>query len=189
MIVLASIGPPDRTPGIRPKLSLQRSLDASARASFPGFAAALLMVVSTAPFGLPHQAVLLPAIAAGSVYFWSLFRPGFMRAPLVFLLGLLLDLLGFLPLGVGALCLLLIHAGTARYRPGLRTQPFAVVWLAFSGIVACAAVIQWAVISLLLLRVSPPGLAAFQWTVAVGLYPALAAALARVDRWLADQRE
>ena len=35
------------------------------------------------------------------VYFWSLFRPAAMPPPVVFLIGVLLDLLGYLPLGVG----------------------------------------------------------------------------------------
>ncbi|MBV8091662.1 MAG: hypothetical protein JO110_00215 [Acetobacteraceae bacterium] len=178
--------PTDRLPGIRPQPSFWRRLDMAARTCFPGFFTALLMVLSVAPLGLAHQAVLLAALAVGSVYFWSLARPASMPSALVFLLGLLLDVLGFLPLGVGPLCLLLTHAVALRYRLGLCMQPFLLIWLVFAGVAGCAALLQWALVSLLLFRITPPALAAFQWVIAVGLYPAIAGAFARTNRSIAD---
>ena len=65
------------------------------------------MVIAGAPFGLPGQAQLLPAIALASVFFWSLFRPVAFPPPFVFVLGLLADLMEEMPPGVSVLILLL----------------------------------------------------------------------------------
>jgi rod shape-determining protein MreD len=84
----------DQTPGIRPRLTIGRRLDIAARRAFPGSVTVLLMALTQAPLRLPLQAALLPAVALISVAFWSLHRPASMPPPLVFLIGLLLDVLG-----------------------------------------------------------------------------------------------
>ena len=89
------------------------------------------MLLSLAPFGLWGQAALLPTVALTCVWFWSLFRPAAMAPPVVFLIGVLLDLLGFLPLGVGAVTMLTTYGIAQRLRRFLSRQGFAVVWLIF----------------------------------------------------------
>ena len=41
------------------------------------------MILSLAPFGVPGQAALLPAVALTCVWFWSLYRPAAMPPPMV----------------------------------------------------------------------------------------------------------
>jgi rod shape-determining protein MreD len=95
----------DRLPGVRPHLTFGRRLDIAWRHAFPGTTSLVLMLLSVAPVGLSGQAALLPTVALTCVWFWSLFRPAAMAPPMVFLIGLLLDLLGFLPLAsVGSRC-------------------------------------------------------------------------------------
>ena len=122
------IGP---EPAIRPRPTLARRLDAMARASFPLACTTLLMLLTAVPFGIADQAQLLPAVTLSCVWFWSLFRPASVPAPAVFLLGLFLDLLGYLPLGVGTLTLLFVQALALRWRAGLVRRGFVVVWLVF----------------------------------------------------------
>lgn len=173
-------------PGIRPRPSLWRRLDAIARASFPLTCTVLLMLLANAPFGIPGQAALLPAIAIISVYFWSLFRPPAMPPLAVFLLGLLLDLLGWLPLGTGPFCLLAVLAFCQRWRRGLAPQGFLLVWLVFAGFATAAAVVLWGFASLLTLRLLPPGPAAFQAALTAVLYPVLAIPFTQAQRSLAN---
>jgi len=99
-------------------------LDALARAAVPSLGTAVAMILAAAPVGLPS---LVPAVALAGVFFWSLFRPASMPAPSAFGLGLLQDLLGFAPLGVGVLVLLLAHAGALRARRALAGQSFLLV--------------------------------------------------------------
>ncbi len=91
----------DQRPGIRPRASLGRRLDIAARFSFPACVTILLMLLTQAPLEIAGQAALLPAVTLCCVWFWSLFRPDALPPPIVFLIGLLMDLLGYLPPGVG----------------------------------------------------------------------------------------
>src|SRR5690242_4166492 len=104
----------EQTPGVRPRMTLSRRLDIAARHAAPAGFTILLMLLVELPLGFADQAVLLPAVTVCSVFFWSLFRPSSLPPPVVFLIGLLLDLLGYLPLGVGPVILLLLHGLVLR---------------------------------------------------------------------------
>ena len=177
--------PFDRLPGIRPRPSLGRRLDMAARAGFPAACTILLMLLAVVPFGFAGQAALLPAVATISVYFWTLLRPASMPPVLVFPIGLLLDLLGYLPVGVGVLCLLAVHGFAFRWQRLLARQRFALTWIAFAGFAAMGAALGWGLASLLGLRLLPVGSAVFQGVVAVALYPVLAVLFIRADRSVA----
>ena len=165
---------PDRTPGIRPRPTLWRRLDAASRQAFPVSSTVLLLLALAGPLGVPGQAELQQATALACVFFWSIFRPGAMAPPMVFLLGLLTDLLGLAPPGLGVLVLLVTHGVAFRWRRELARQGFLVVWLAFVALAAAAAVVSWVLASGLAFRVLPPAAMAFQFVLAAGIYPALA---------------
>ena len=129
------------------------------------------MLLCQAPFGIVDQAVLLPAVTLTCVWFWSLFRPAAMPPPVVFVIGLLLDLLGYFPLGVGVLTALRCTAWRCAGGGGWRAQGFAVIWLAFVAVAAPAALLGWALTMLLTFRLLPPGPALFQAVLSAALYP------------------
>ena len=176
----------ERTPGIRPRPSLGRSLDVAARRSFPGASTALLMVLVSGPLGLPGQAELQGALALGCVFFWSLYRPASLPPPLVFCLGVLSDLLSYAPLGISLLILLITHGLAMLWRRELTRQGFLIVWLVFVAVAAGAGVLQWALNALLSFRLLPPGPVIFQATLAAGIYPLLAVVLARAHATIAE---
>ena len=175
----------DRTPGIRPRATLGRRLDIAARHAFPAGCTVLLMLLAAAPI-IADQAALLPAVTIASVYFWSLHRPIAMPPAAVFLIGLLYDLEGYLPLGVGVLSLLIVHAVAVRWRDPLLRQGFVLNWLALAGIAAGAALLGWTLTALLSVRFLPFAPALFQAVLTVALYPALAMAFAGAHRAIAD---
>jgi rod shape-determining protein MreD len=176
----------ERLPGIRPRAGVWRRLDMSARRGFPSAIAALLMVLAGAPLGFAGQAQVQIAIALASVFFWSLFRPASMPPWMVFLLGILLDLLGFAPLGVGVLLLLSVHGFALRWRRTLVRLGFVPVWVAFTMLAVGTAFAQWALTSALALRFMPVGPALFLAALATGMYPLLAVPLTLAHRSLAD---
>jgi rod shape-determining protein MreD len=178
--------PDDRTPGIRPRPTLGRRLDAMSRAAFPAVCTLLLMLLSIAPFGFAGQAMLLPAITLPCIYFWSLFRPAAMPPPAVFAIGLLMDLLGYLPVGAGVLTLLVLHGFAVRWRRVLARQGFALVWLAFAAMAAGAAAALWALASLLSFRLMPAAPAVFLCVLSTALYPAVAILFTLAHRSVAD---
>ena len=176
----------DQVPGIRPRATLGRRLDIAARHAFPAACTILLMLVTQTPLGITDQYALLPAVTLACVYFWSLFRPAAMPPPVVFVLGLLLDLLGYLPMGVGVLTLLLVHGLALRWRRVLTRLGFLPVWLVFAGFAIGAAVLDWALIALLTFRLVPVAPALFQAVLTAALYPALAILFIQAHRTIAD---
>jgi rod shape-determining protein MreD len=176
----------DQTPGIRPRATLGRRLDIAARHAFPAGCTVLLMLLTGAPFGIAEQAALLPAVTLACVYLWSLFRPGAMPPPLVFLIGLVFDLLGYLPLGVGPLTLLVVHGLVLRWRRSLTIQGFLAGWVTFAGFAAGAATLCWVLTALLTFQLLPLAPAVFEALLAVALYPALAILFIRAHRTVAD---
>jgi rod shape-determining protein MreD len=180
---------PQRTPGIRPRPTLWRQLDAASRAAFPAAFTALLLLLLAAPLRLPGQAQLQPAAALACVFFWSLLRPASMPPPAVFALGLLSDLLGLEPLGINVLVLLIAHGLAVRWCRTLMQQGFLLVWLAFVAVAAGAAALEWVLTDLLTFRLLPGGAALFQFALTTGLYPLLATLFIRAHRGLANPEQ
>jgi len=176
----------DRAPGIRPRPTLARRLDVVARRCFPVSCTVALMLLANAPLGVPDQPVMLPAVTVASVFFWSLFRPASMPPPAVFSIGLLLDLMGWLPVGDGVITLLLVHGLCLRWRRTLVRQGFLMVWIAFLGFAAGSAALIWAIAALLAFQLLPPEPAIFQAVLTGALYPVLAITFARAHRTVAD---
>lgn len=179
----------DRLPGIRPRPSLWRMLDATARYTFPVTTAALMLLLLSAPLGLPGQPQLQEAVALACVFFWSTFRPDSMPPPATFALGLLTDLLSIAPLGVNVLLLLIAQGVALRARRFLVAQGFLVVWLAFLGVAAGAALLEWALTCVLTFRLLPFTPALLQFGVTAGFYPALALVFIAAHRSLANPEQ
>lgn len=134
------------------------------------------------PLGLPGQPELRPAYAMACVFFWSLYRPAAMPAPVVALTGLLLDLLDLSDLGLWAVLLLLLQGGTMALRRRLVPASFLLNWAIFTTLGAGLSVLFWAaesVLRLTLLTVTP---VAVQVLLCAGIYPALAAMFIRAHR-------
>ncbi|MCU0888673.1 MAG: rod shape-determining protein MreD [Rubritepida sp.] len=160
-----------------PPMGVLRRLDAVARAVFPGAFSALVIVMAAAPIGVPG---LIAAVALPCVFFWSVFRPAAMPPPVVFLLGLLQDLLAFTPLGAGVLTLLLAHGAALRWRGPLARAPFWLGWLGFAAVAAGAVALGWGLQALLSWQL-PPSLPALHLLgLTVGLYAPLAWVLTRL---------
>jgi len=176
----------EQRPGIRPRATLARRLDLAARHAFPASCTILLMLLTQVPFGVVDQPWLLPAVALASVWFWSLYRPAAMAPAVVFGIGLLLDLLDWLPVGAGVLTLLIVHGLAQRWRRLLGRQGFAVVWLSFAIVAAGAAALEWVATAVLTWRLVPPDAMLFQAVLSAALYPALAIPFASAHRSIAN---
>jgi rod shape-determining protein MreD len=175
----------DKLPGIRPRSGLWHQLDVASRYAFPTLFTAVVLLLLSAPLGIPGQAQLQPAWALAACWFWSLFRPASMPAGCVFALGLLLDLVAGGPVGIQVLILLLVHGVALRSRRSLIRSGFALVWLAFMAVAAGAALLEWLLVSLLTWHGLPPWPALFEFGVAVGIYPVLATLLTSAHRGVA----
>jgi rod shape-determining protein MreD len=176
----------DRRPGIRPRLSLGRRLDIAARVSVPCGVTVLLMLLTQAPLGIPEQAALLPAVTLCCVWFWSLYRPDHLPAPCVFLLGLAMDLLGYLPLGVGVFTLLAVHGLALAARQPLSHRGFVWGWIVFGAVAGVASLAIWVLVMLLSFRLLSPYPALFMAILTVAIFPILAVPFTAAHRLIAD---
>ena len=171
-----------RGPAMRRRPNFWRKLDATSRFGFPiGFLVFGLFVIGM-PFGVPEQAELRPVYAMACVFFWSLYRPSSLPAPVVALVGLLLDLLGISPLGLWAVLLLLLQGMTLAARRRLAPQSFLLTWLVFFAFAVGLSALDWAVQSLFRLAILPVVPLLAEFFLAFGLYPALAAFFIRAHR-------
>ncbi len=177
---------PHRSPGIHPTPTLGSRLDAAGRAAFPAASTALALLLISAPLGLPAAAEIRLAVAFTCVFFWSVFRPAALPPSVVFVLGLLCDLLGQAPLGLSVLVLLAMQGIALKLRRILERQGFVRVWIAFASCAASASVATWAGSMVLTTSVLPAMPAIATAMMATGLYPVLAFPLARAHRTLAE---
>jgi rod shape-determining protein MreD len=169
-------------PAMRRPPSLWRKLDAASRMAFPGALLVFGLFIIGVPFGMPGQAEFRPVFAMACVYFWSLYRPASLPAPLTAAIGLLLDLLGLSPLGLWAALLLLLQWATIAVRRRLVPAKFMFTWAAFIGFTALAIFLAWGAQSLLDGHWLPVWPAVLEMLFAAGLYPGLAALLIRAHR-------
>ncbi|KAA2214768.1 rod shape-determining protein MreD [Teichococcus oryzae] len=162
-----------------PLAGLMKRLDGWARAALPAGGTALAMVLATAPAGLPSA---VPALLLCCLFFWTVFRPAALPPPLCFLLGLLQDLLGFAPIGTGILTALLAHGLALRLRRILARQSFWLVWMAFAGVAAGAALLGYGLHAVLGWRLPPAAPGIVQFLLSVGFYPPVAMLLTLLHR-------
>lgn len=159
-----------------------RGLDRTARHALPAASIVAVTILLAMPGLIPAQPACRTAFVIASVYFWSLYRPASLPAPVVALLGVLLDLLGASPLGLWAVLLLLEQAAVAPMRRVLVRQSFLMVWLAFTGFAVAISALEWLARAVLDLALLPPGPILAQGLIAILLYPPLAVALIRAHR-------
>jgi rod shape-determining protein MreD len=163
-------------------MNLWRRLDAMSRHAWPGTVMFLGLLVIGLPFGVPGQAELRPAYAMSCVFFWSLYRPASLPAPVVAGAGVLLDLLGMSPLGMWAVLLLVLQGSTLAARRRLIPQGFLMTWLVFFAFACAGAGLAWGMESVLELNMLPVWPAVIVGLAAAGVYPALAGFFIRAHR-------
>lgn len=102
-----------------------------------------LLNVITLPIPFPG-AVKIPFILM-AVYYWSIYRPTLIPSALVFIAGLLLDLLLHEPVGLNALILVLVHWLIVDQRSFLIGQSFLVVWFIFVLLNSALTLVEWVI--------------------------------------------
>lgn len=159
-----------------------RDLDRAARHALPSCSIALVMVVASVPMLLPDPGAFRAAFVLTSVFFWTLYRPAALPAPVVLILGALLDLIGNSPLGLWAVLLLLNQAVILALRRVLAKQGFFLVWLALAASMVGTSGLEYLVRSLLVLQFLPIWPVVIQGVIGILLYPLSAPLLIRAHR-------
>lgn len=159
-----------------------RGLDRAARHALPAASIAAVVIALAIPGLSPVADELRAAFVIGSVYFWCLYRPAALPAPVLLLLGLLMDLLTDAPLGLWGVLLLLGQGGLGLVRETMVRQSFLLVWLGSGAFAVLIATGEWLGRSVLTLTLLPALPLAAQAAIASLLYPLLALVLIRAHR-------
>jgi rod shape-determining protein MreD len=162
--------------------SLLHRLDLLARNLLPAALTLLMLIIGSTPLQIPYFQPVGQGLVMISVYYWAIHRPGLLPAPAVFAIGLIGDLMGAAPLGLGTLILLLVYAVACSQRRLFHGQPFLVVWWGFMVIAAGAMALGWVLASILAgaaIKLQP---VIFAYLMTLALYPALADLFARAQR-------
>lgn len=114
----------------------------------------LAIYVEAAPLGLAPGARPSPDLLLCVVAYWAVRRPGSSPILLVFLLGLTRDLLTDVPVGAGALSLVLVAETLKTRRRLLARAAFPIEWLTISIAALLTAAMNWGLVLLTLAQ--PP---------------------------------
>jgi rod shape-determining protein MreD len=148
----------------------------------PTVTALVFALASVVPLHIPGFDVVTPAFALMALFHWTVYRPDLLPLGVVFLLGILLDLLNGTPAGVSALTLLAARTLLLERRGLFVNRPFAVVWGGFLVFAVASFVFEWLIISLLhrtLLGIRP---ILFQTVLTVACFPVGSYLLASIHR-------
>lgn len=107
-----------------------------------------LTIFMSLNFQVSYTGYYMPHLVLLAIYYWSLFYPSLMPDWLIFLLGLLFDIIFGLPFGASALQFLLLAWITKSQRDTIMKQPFLAMWGVSCLILIVAALMQWMVNSL-----------------------------------------
>ncbi len=144
----------------------------------------LAALLSLEPLHLDRYAALTPAFTLMAAYHWTIYRPDWLPAPLLFLIGTIQDLLSGGLLGVTAVTLLLARAIVLPHRHYFVDRPFPFIWAGFTLLTGGAMLFSWTLHSLLaaeLLELRGPVLRA---VLTISVFPIVSFLLTRSQRAL-----
>ncbi len=116
---------------------------------------AVLFLLSVTALSIPYAGSVRPALVLIAVYYWSIFRPTLMPPFLCFLIGLLLDIVSGLPMGVNAIVFTLVQWIVRDQRKFLMAQAYMTTWAVFILVAMGAIFLQWGLYGLVRLQWSP----------------------------------
>jgi rod shape-determining protein MreD len=144
------------------------------RGSIPFWISLVLILFSVVPLRISGFATVTPSFLMISVFYWSLHRPYLLPAPVVFLLGLIFDILTGTPMGLTSLMLLVVHGIALPQRQVFVGKAFVLSWWGFLLIGAGISILSWLVACLLELAFIPILPVLVQFGLTVLFFPLLA---------------
>ncbi len=115
----------------------------------PGAMTFLFALFSVVPVRMPDGLTVAPFLSLMAVYYWTLYRPDLMPPVLIFLIGLVQDLIGGAYLGLTPLLLLGTYSFALSQRRLFLGKPFALIWGGFLLVLLATSSLSWGAVSLI----------------------------------------
>lgn len=154
--------------------SLSYQLNRMFRGSIPFWLTFFLALISVVPMRIEGFAIVTPSLVSISVFYWAIHRPYLMPAPVVFLLGLISDILTGVPMGLSSLMLLIIFAIAASQRLVFVGKAFILSWWGYFLIATGIAIFSWLIACLYSLTILPVAPIAMQLVLTILVFPLFA---------------
>ncbi len=161
-----------------------QKIDAYGRCAMPALFSVVLVLLSVTPMHIPGYATIAPSFLLMAVYYWAIYRPDVMPFVLVFVLGLLQDILTGGPPGLNACVLLIAFGLVVSQRRFFIGKSFPVIWWGFMLLAAGAGSLTWVLSAILGDTVVAPLPGIFTFLMSIAVYPILTMAFAAIHRLL-----
>jgi rod shape-determining protein MreD len=118
-------------------------LDSGARSTFPFATTLLCTLLSVVAWPLPHFGAVAPPLGLIALYYWAIHRPDLFRPGMAFAIGLLNDIINFLPLGLSALLFVAAHQLVLSQRRFFSGHSFFMMWFGFILMILVVMIAEW----------------------------------------------
>lgn len=128
----------------------------------------LIFLMSKHSGGLSRFMPILPLIP---VFYWGMMQAREMPYWFVFLLGLVMDAVTGVPMGLSSLLYIMLLALLHTQRKFIHKEGFVIKWAYFALVLAVIASLNWILLSVFYGRAATLGPAFLQWLLTVCCYP------------------
>ncbi|MFV3073432.1 rod shape-determining protein MreD [Niveispirillum fermenti] len=157
-------------------------LDQTARNLLPLGITVVAMLIGMVPLHLPGYAPITAPFMLMSLFYWVIHRPDLLRPMVVFMIGLLHDLISGTPVGMTSLALILAYWLLITQRGFFLGRSFVMLWIGFALVASGAAAVQWTVFALMTASLLDARAVIVQSLLGVALFPLVAYLLQRLHR-------
>lgn len=150
----------------------------------PGAMTFLFALLSVVPVRMPEGLTVTPSLSLMAVYYWTLYRPDLMPPALIFLIGLVQDVVSGAYLGLTPLLLLGTYSFAVSQRRLFLGKPFALAWGGFLLVLLGTTSMSWIIVSLITRTPVPLLQPALQFGTTLFLFPLVVWLFVRTHRRL-----
>lgn len=109
----------------------------------------VFLMLDMISFNVPYFNEIRPSFTLMALFYWSIYRPSMVPSWLAFLLGLLIDIVSGLPLGLNALLYVIVARIIQSQRKIFMGQVFLSIYIGYVLASAGVAALEWAIFSLI----------------------------------------
>ena len=146
----------------------------------------LLALIGSMPLGAFHTFEIFPMLNIIVIFYWTVYRPDLVPPAVLFLIGLIDDVVMGTPLGLMASIFVLLYGVTLSQRQFFIGKPFYITWLGFSIISAVCIGLIWVLVALFAGRLGIVFIPFIKYTLTLLSFPSAAWLLVRIQRYLVD---
>lgn len=126
-----------------------KGFENAARLTVPLAFLAVLFLFSVTALPWSVTGTVKPQLVLIALYYWSIYRPTLVPPYLCFGLGLMIDIISGLPLGMNAVILTLVQWVVRDQRQFLMAQAYMTLWAIFALVCFCALFLAWGMFGLI----------------------------------------